>query len=35
MKAQIISRLTKEALTKQTVHNDQLAPLMQSVLLSS
>jgi hypothetical protein len=35
MKAQTISRLTKEALTKQTVHNDQLAPLMQSVLLSS
>ena len=35
MKAQVLSRLTKEALTKQTVNNDQLAPLMQSVLLSS
>lgn len=35
MKAQILGRLTKEAVTKQTINNDQLSPLMQSVLLSS
>lgn len=35
MKAQEIGRLTKDALSKQALHNDQLAPLMQSVLLNS
>jgi len=35
MKAQILGRLTKEAVSKQTINNDQLAPLMQSVLLNS
>ncbi|CAF0987726.1 unnamed protein product [Rotaria sordida] len=35
MKAQILGRKTKESVSKQTVNNDHLAPLMQSVLLSS
>lgn len=35
MKAQILGRLTKESVAKQTTNNDQLSPLMQSVLLSS
>jgi len=35
MKAQILGRLTKDAVSKQNVNNDQLAPLMQSVLLNS
>ncbi|CAF2714467.1 unnamed protein product [Rotaria sp. Silwood2] len=35
MKAQILGRKTKEAVSKQTVNNDRFAPLMQSVLLSS
>lgn len=34
MHAQILGRLTKEAVTKKTVHNEQIAPLMQSVLLN-
>jgi hypothetical protein len=35
MKAQIVGRLTKEAVSKQTVNNDQIAPIMQSVILTS
>ncbi|CAF4644225.1 unnamed protein product [Rotaria sp. Silwood1] len=35
MKAQILGQKTKEAVSKQTVYYDHLAPLMQSVLLSS
>jgi hypothetical protein len=35
MKAQLLGRLTKEAVSKQTVNSDQLSPLMQSVLLNS
>ena len=35
MKAQILGRKTKEAIVKQTVNNDHLAPLMQSVVLNS
>ncbi|CAF1250047.1 unnamed protein product [Adineta steineri] len=35
MKAQNIGRKTKEAVTKQTVNSDDLAPLMQSVILNS
>jgi hypothetical protein len=35
MKAQVLGQKTKEAVTKQTVSNDHLAPIMQSVILSS
>ncbi|CAM2707105.1 unnamed protein product [Rotaria socialis] len=34
MNAQILGRKTKEAVSKQNVNNEHLAPLMQSVLLS-
>ena len=35
MKAQILARLTKTSLTNKPMNNDQLAPLMQSVLFNS
>ncbi|CAF1087354.1 unnamed protein product [Adineta ricciae] len=35
MKGQILARKTKEAIAKQEINNDQLAPLMQSVLFNS
>lgn len=35
MKAQNLARLTKTSVTNKSVNNDQLAPLMQSVLFNS